>query len=271
MQVRTFLVVIALSGGATVAKSQPPVILTESATTLGKGVVHLGLGFEYLTKTVSASDDIPSSLFRVLAGSVRHGVADNVNFDLLWRGGLFAGFESGARYFDWGDLSIWTTINFFPETERSPAVAIRTGIKLPNTRFAPSKLGNNQIDYHTQVLVSRWFGSTEIRTAVGFSIVGDPHTAASQDDLYSFQIAATFGVGEDDRLFAELFGRTGYQDHDDKVVSRVGFVGSTSFVNWSLFGLVKVAGSNRDFASAFDLSETWSVGLFFHKEIHVNL
>jgi len=271
MYFRTFLVAAAFAGGVTEVRTQPPVLFTESATTLGKGVMHLGLGFEYLTKTVTGTDDIPSSLFRVLMGSIRHGVADNVNFDLLWRGGLFAGFENGKQYFDWGDLSIWTTINFFPEMERSPAVAIRTGIKLPNTRFTPSKLGNNQTDYHTQVLVSRWFGATEIRTALGFSIVGDPYSAASQDDLYSLQIAATIGVGEDDRVFAEIYGRTGYHDHDDKLVSRVGFIGSTSFMTWSAYGLVRLAGTNRDFASAFDCSETWSVGIYFHKELHLDL
>ncbi|MEX2115560.1 MAG: hypothetical protein WEB37_01635 [Bacteroidota bacterium] len=271
MQLRAFLVAVALAGGITVARTQPPVILTESATTLGKGVMHLGLGLEYLTKTVSPTDDIPSSLFRVLGGSVRHGVADNVNFDLLWRGGLIAGFENGKKFYDWGDLSVWTTINFFAEKERSPAVALRTGIKLPNTRFTPSQLGNNQTDYHSQVLVSQWFGTTEMRTAVGFSIVGDPHSAASQDDLYSLQIAVTTGVGEDDRIFAELYGKTGYHDHDDKLVSRVGFVGSTSFMTWSVFGLVRLAGTNRDFASAFDCSETWSIGMFIHKELHLDL
>lgn len=271
MQLRAFLAAAALVAGAQEVKSQPPVLLTESATTLGKGVMHLGVGFEYLTKTVSPGDDIPSSLFRVLSGSVRHGVAENVNFDLFWRGGLFAEFEGGKRHFDWGDLSIWTTINFFPEKERSPAIAIRTGIKLPNTRFTPSKLGNNQTDYHSQVLVSRRYGSTEIRSAVGFSIVGDPYTAASQDDLYSLQFAVVFGVGESDLMFAELYGRTGYQDHDDKLVSRIGYSGFSSFLNWSLFGQVRVAGSNRDFASAFDCSETWSIGMFLHKELHIEL
>lgn len=266
------LMVVSLCFFAVVdADAQSPILMTESATTLGKGVMHVGTGVEYHTKTVPSSENIPSSLLRVLGGSLHHGVAENVNFDLLWRGGLFAGYNDGREYFDWGDLSVWTKINFFPETQSRPAIALRTGIKLPNTRFAPARLGNNQTDYHSQVLLSRRSGSTEFRMGVGFSIVGDPYSAGSQDDLYSLQVAGTFGVGEDDVVFAEVYGRTGYHDNDDKLVGRLGYIGMTTFINWSIYGLVRMAGSYRDFASAFDCSETWSIGVFLFREFQVDL
>jgi hypothetical protein len=263
-----FILMVVLVG---VAVGQSPIVMTESATTLGKGVMHVGTGVEYLTKTVPSSESIPSTLVRVLGASVHHGVAENVNFDLHWRGGLFAGFDNGKEFFDWGDLSVWTKINFFPETQSAPAVALRTGIKLPNTRFAPAKLGNNQTDYHSQVLISRRGEATEFRMGMGFSIVGDPYSAGSQDDLYSLQVAGTFDIGEGDFAFAELYGRTGYHDHDDKLVSRIGFVGSSAIVNWSVYGLVRLAGSHRDFAGAFDCSETWSLGVFLFKEFKIDL
>lgn len=261
--VAVLLVVVSLVRG------QSP-IMTESALTSGKGILTPGLGFEYLAKSVAPSQNAPQTLLRVLLAGLHQGVAENVNFDLQWRGGLFSQWGNGKRYFDWGDLSVWTKITFFKEKDGIPSFGIRTGVKLPNTRYVPSRLGSNQTDFHSQVLVSRRLTSVELRGNFTFSIVGDPNSAGFQDDIYSAQFAALLQITDHDRMFVELHGRTGYQDHDDKAVVRAGFVVEETFLTWTLYGSARLAGNSRDFGTAFDCSETWGVGLFLQKNIVVD-
>ncbi|MBI4417994.1 MAG: transporter [Ignavibacteriales bacterium] len=264
-----FVMTVMFTWSINSAMSQDPVIVTESASTLGKGKMEMGAGVEYLTRSVDPSEDIPSSLFRILVGSIRGGVSENVNFDLVWKGGLVAEYGSRKTMLEWGDLSVWTKINFFEETPYRPGLSFRTGIKLPNTRYSPGRLGNNQMDYHSQLLVSRGFDGYAIRWMAGFSIVGDPRTAGSQDDVFSFALASLLEVTEHMETFVELYGRKGYQDHGEKLVGRGGLTYSSSSWNWSVYGLVRLAGDHRDFAGAFEFSERWSVGFFASREITV--
>lgn len=265
------LVLIGLALVVQSGRAQNPVLFTESAMTLGKGNYVLGGGFEYLTRSVGPGDGIPTSMIRVLMISVLGGVAENVNFDLHWRGGLLARYDGGQSHSDWGDMVIWTKINFVEETASGPAFALRTGIKLPSTRYTPGKLGNNQMDYHSQALLSRRFAGYELRGMVGFSIIGDPKTSGSQDDVFSVALASIVDVTESVDTFVELFARKGYQDHGGKFVGRAGVVGVSDRWTWNVFGLVRLAGDHQDFASAFDCSERWSIGILVTRSLTLDL
>ncbi|MEP0823080.1 MAG: transporter [Ignavibacterium sp.] len=268
---RTLFAGLALALAATNVCAQNPVFFTESPSTMGKGTIRIGLGIEYLTRDVSPSDGIPATLVRFLGGSIRGGVSENVNFDVIWRGGLLAGYGDGSSRFDWGDLFIWTKINLIGAVKGQTGLAFRTGIKLPSTRYNPGKLGNNQMDYHTQIIVSRSFGRHELRGMAGFSIIGDPQTAGSQDDVFSAAIASIHSLNEWLDIFVEMYGRKGYQDHDGKLVGRLGVINSSEAWTWSVYGLVRLAGDHYDFGSAFDCSETWSVGLFASRPVDLGL
>lgn len=262
---------LALVLGVTGMHAQNPVFLTESPSTIRKGRIHIGVGIEYLTRDVHPSDGIPETLVRFLGGSIRGGVSENVNFDMIWRGGLLARYADGSSRFDWGDLFLWTKINLLKGTNDQTGLAFRTGIKLPSTRYNPGKLGNNQMDYHSQIIVSRRFGPHELRGMAGFSIIGDPQTAGSQDDVFSAAIASIYAVNEWLDTFVEMHGRKGYQDHDGKLVGRFGLMSTSEAWTWSLYGLIRLAGDHYDFGSAFDHSESWSVGLFASRPVDLGL
>ncbi len=251
--------------------AQIPFILTETAAPLGKGKIDAGLGMEYLEKNRQPAPENPRSLFRIFVATLRHGVAENVNYDLTWRGGLFANLANGRRDFDWGDLSVWTKIALVREGTSMPALALQSGVKLPNTRYSPSRLGSNQMDFHTRALASKRWSYFEIRGNFGFSILGDPTSTGSQDDVYTLSFAGLQSVSENGRMFGEILAQTGYQDHDDKVVTRFGVMIEAKFLTWTVYGTARIAGNNKDFSTAFEHSENWSIGVFIQKSFHAPL
>lgn len=252
------------------ALGQRPALLTEHAGTIGKGRLGAGVGFEFLTKHQSAESTLPRSLLRVFLVSIHHSVAENVNFDLDWRGGLLATLGNGERNFDWGDLTVSTKITFVPERNGIPSFGLRTAVKLPNTTYLPHRLGSDQMDYHAHLLISKSFPDVEMRLNIGFSILGDPQHAGSQDDVYSVSAAALVPVDESTRLFAEFVGLTGYRDDDDKLVSRFGALVDLGPLEWNLYGSLRIAGNNRDFGTAFEHSESWGIGIILKKMFDVN-
>ena len=124
--------------------AQRPIMRTESALTLGKGKVQAGVGVEYFRKNIPPPPEFPQSVWRVFVLAWHQGVADNVNLDLDWLGGLSAKSSTGARSFDWGDLTVSTKITFFREQEHMPAIGLQNSVKLPNTSYIPTRLGSNQ-------------------------------------------------------------------------------------------------------------------------------
>ncbi len=251
------------------SQAQNLILQTEDALTLGKGKLQAGVGFEYLAKNRPPAPDLPRSLLRLFVVAMHYGVADNVNFDLDWRGGLLATFENGQHGSDWGDLIVSTRINLFHGQSSPTAVGLLTAVKLPSTSYLPHRLGSDQTDFYARLLLANSSPGIQTRMNVGLSILGDPKAAGSQDDVYSFYGAVLFPVGEATRLFTEMIGLTGYRDDDAKLVSRLGVAANTGLLEWNLFGSVRLAGNNRDFATAFDLSENWSIGIMVSKMFDV--
>ncbi|HAL55323.1 MAG TPA: hypothetical protein DCP63_02300 [Bacteroidetes bacterium] len=250
---------------------QRPMMMTQHASTLGKGHHELGIGFEYLEKHVSPSPDVPQSMLRLFVVAIHQGIAENVDFDLDWRGRLIAQLDDGKREFDWGDLTVSTKINFFRERGYVPSVGVRNAVKLPNTTYALARLGSNQMDFHSHVLLSKHVGNIQTRLNLGFSIIGDPRSAGEQDDVYSLGAAVLLPFRETHRLFFELHGFTGYEDHDDKLVGRLGLFLNTGGIEYRLFSSIRILGNNRDFATAFEGSENWSVGIMVTRAFKLHL
>jgi hypothetical protein len=263
-------VALLLSIIALPAFSQRP-ILTEGAPTLGHHRVRVAVGVEHYEKSRTSVHDAPLTMTRAFVLSVHHGVAENVNFDLDWRGGLFATMQNGERVSDWGDLWITTKINFVREGTAWPSVSTRNTVKLPNTRYLPHKLGSNETDYFGQLLLTKHTGSVEWRLNIGLGIIGDPESKNVQDDIYSAGIAALVPVSGATTFFVESVGFTGYFDGDDKLALRAG--GSTLLggleVHW--FGSARIGGQRRDTGAAFELSEDWGVGVVFRATFHLGL
>ncbi len=264
---RSLPVIILLVGVLSSAYAQRPVILTERAGTMGAGRVELGIGLEYFKKTEAPALDYPFSELRLMVAGAHFGVADNVDFNLDWRGGLLAHFPMGGSGFDWGDLMISSKIRILKEGSIWPAFGVRSSVKLPNTSYLPYRLGSDQTDVHLHVLMSKTWGHVLTAMNVGVGIVGDPLNPGRQDDMIMISSAAILPVSYASRLFLEIYGFDGHLDNDDKLMLRFG--GSTTIggLQWHAYGGVRLAGDNRDFATAFEASENWSVALFVIKHI----
>jgi hypothetical protein len=248
------------------APAQRPTIFTENATTLGKNKYNGGIAFEYLHKSSLQPLPFPRSLYRLFVVALHSGVAENVDMDLNWRGGLVGVRSDGFRSFDWGDLVVATKLLFFPQHDGIPAAGLRTSIKLPNSTYHPNRLGSNEMDYFTHLLLTQRWVKTELRCNIGFGIVGDPRVPGQQDDVYTLAIAGLFTVSETLKSFAEIAGMTGYQDNDDKVVVRCGISLEAEGLTWDVYGSARLFGNSLDFATAFDMSESWGIGMNIRKQ-----
>ncbi|MEK6565833.1 MAG: transporter [Bacteroidota bacterium] len=258
MNHKLFAIGLVVSTGTMLA--QQPTMHTESALTLGKGKVQAGLAVEYLRKNSPTLPDFPQSLWRVLVLGWHHGVAENVNFDLDWLGGLTASFPNGSRGFDWGDLMVSTKITFIRENESVPAIGVRTMVKLPNSSYAETRLGSNKTDFHSYLLLSKHFDDIETRLNLGFSIVGDPLNVNVQDDVYGFNAALITPIAAGAVFFIELVGFSGYTDHNSKLLSRYGMMLDFDVYECSIYSSFRAAGDDGDFGNAFEASENWSIG-----------
>lgn len=247
--------------------SQQPALATEAAQTLGARNVILGAGTGFFTKNHVPVPDVPQSEWRVGVLALRVGVADNVNFDVEWRGRLIARIDNGVRAYDWGDITIATKINVIDEDDAVPAFGIRSAVKLPNTAYFPHKLGNNQTDYYFQILVSKKLPVVELRTNIGLGIIGNPLSAGSQDDIYIISTAVILPTESLIRMYLEFYGFTGSFPNNDKLVARLGIVTEVWGTELSIFGSRRIMGSAADFGSAFEASEDWGVGIFLAKSL----
>jgi len=245
-------------------------MLTQSARTIGKGLIETGLAAEYLAKRTAPSPLLPKSEYRLFSTAFHYGVAGNVNFDLDWRGALVAYLEDGTRDTDWGDLFVSTKLMLLSETSSQPAIGIRSIVKLPNTSSVPYRLGSNQMDFSINALLSRDFGLVDFWLNIGFNIIGDPLTNNNQNDTYSGSTVAIIQAAPNLNFFLEVYGVTGYHDDDDKLLIRGGAVTNLIGLTWNVFGSVRPLGSNRDFGASFEASQDWSLGVAVFKEIRIH-
>ena len=269
MNYKFFAIGLFVSTGAMLA--QQPTMHTESAPTLGKGKVQAGLAVEYLRKSTPPPPEFPQSLWRMFVLSWHQGVAENVNFDLDWFGGLSASFPNGSRGFDWGDLTVSTKIMFIKENESVPAIGVRTVVKLPNSSYGENRLGSNKMDFHSYLLLSKHFDNIETRLNLRFSIVGDPLNINVQDDVYGFNAALITPIAAGARFFIELVGFSGYTDHNSKLLSRYGMMLDFDVYECSIYSSFRAAGDDRDFGNAFEASENWSIGFSITRTFGLSL
>ncbi len=261
---RGFLFILLLAVNISSAQQH---ILTREAQALDTGLIRVGLGTELLLKKSSPFPQAPKSLWKIPTFIVRAGVSDNVNFELDWSGRLQSTADSNGNGSDWGDLTISTLISFINESEATPALGMKTSVKLPSTSYLPYFLGSDQTDFYFFLLGLKRFDNFETRLNLGLGILGSPRELGSQDDIYIGSAAILFPLFTDGKMFIEGYGYTGYRDDDDKILLRSGITMTVSSFDVSVFGSVRIAGNNRDFAGAFLQSEDRSFGILLTKEM----
>ncbi|MFQ5797063.1 MAG: hypothetical protein ACE5H0_00055 [Bacteroidota bacterium] len=264
---RWVLVLVALHLVAT-SFAQRPVLVTEEPFTLGDGNQVIGLGFEYLRKSSSDEGISLSRLWKVPVLQVEVGLGERVNFQLHWRGGLFARSSDGANASDFGDLFLATKILILRETHGLPALGFKYAVKLPMTGDEKG-LGSDNTDFFGSLLFSRKIGIVASRLNLGIGILGHPRAQNAQDDIYTYGAALLLPIKQSVALFVETAGFFGPFEDDDKLVGRLGLQVRRFDLGWAAFGGVKLSGTPRDFSTAFELSERWGIGVFVSKDMQL--
>jgi hypothetical protein len=245
--------------------AQRPVLFTESPESVGDGQLSVGVGIEYLKKNTAVPVRAPLSLWRVptLRGYI--GIGDIVDLVVDWRGRLFAKQGTGRHVSDWGDVSLGTKINFLKETNSRPALGAMYLVKLPNTSH-DELLGSNEIDLFLSFLATKRIDRIQLRANIGLGILDDPDHPHTQLDIYTMGVAVTFPLAQEHRFFLEWTGFLGSHSDEAKFLVRSGVTLNILKTELSLFGSGRVRGDEKDFGTAFEYSERWSVGFFLRRE-----
>lgn len=201
--------------------SQQRPLVTERAETVRPGYLLFDIGLEILQDVVFPFSGLEGDLTRSGVLGVRMGVADNVELQILGTIQDTLNIEnrftapntsqlnfSGNSTSDVGDFTMATKVRLTEEGERWPAMASRFGFSMPNASNE-NGLGNDEINLFSSLLFQKQFGKLQVFTNLGLAILGDPVTSGSQDDLFTYGLAAVHPLGDEINLLVDASGRVG--------------------------------------------------------------
>jgi hypothetical protein len=195
--------------------------VTEFVEPVGGGKARLEFGFEFLQDAVFRLSGLKGDLTRLGVLGLRFGAGEAVEFQLVWPVRNFLNIHerfpspieddldfAGNSTSDFGDLLLATKFRVRPERGKMPSFGFRFGVQLPNASTEKG-LGTDTLGFLTGVLVEKTLGRTKILGNAGLTILGDPLSAGSQDDLFAYGLALVHGVSERLHLFGDIYGRAG--------------------------------------------------------------
>ncbi len=201
--------------------SQQRPLVTERAETVTRGHILFDIGLEFLQDAVFAFSGLEGDLTRIGVLGARIGVADNVELQVLGTIQDILNIEnrfmapntpqlnfSGNSTRDVGDFTMATKVRLTEEGERWPAMASRFGFSMPNASNE-NGLSNDEINVFSSLLFQKQFGKLQVFTNLGFAILGDPVTSGSQDDLFTYGVAALHPLADGINLVVDAYGRLG--------------------------------------------------------------
>ena len=109
------------------------------------------------------------------------------------------------------DVVIATKLRLVNEAAGRPAIGLRFATKLPNASNE-SGLGHDTTDFYASFLLGKTVKSVRMVGNVGLAILGDPVTAARQDDLLTLGVSTALAVTDGFELVAEYNGRMNLAD-----------------------------------------------------------
>ena len=194
------------------------------------------------------------------------GVGDVVDVVVDWRGRLFAKLGTGRRVSDWGDVSLGTKIHFLKETTSRPSLGAIYLVKLPNTSH-DELLGSNTTDFFLSLLAAKQFGDFHARVNLGVGILDHPDQPHTQADIFTMGLAVILPFAERNKFFFEWTGFLGSHRDQAKFIVRGGIEIKMVHTSWGIFGGFRIIGDERDFGTAFEYSESWSLGFLLRNEL----
>jgi len=146
---------------------------------------------------------------------------------------------SGNSTNDFGDLILGTKLKLAGEKGRSPAIAFKFAVELPNAKH-DSGLGTDQTEFYSSLLFKKRLGRSQILAEAGLAILGSPVLQGRQTDPFTYGIAAITSVRRGINLVAEISGRQGPPKrvgNENKSQVRAGIQFWTGRIRWDLGGV----------------------------------
>lgn len=212
------LLLIAL---APTAFAQQRPLVTERADTVEKGHLLIDAGVEFLQEAQFPLSGLEGELTRAGVLGFRLGASENVEIQILGIVQDILNVEqqhpapnssrltfSGNSTSDVGDFSFATKVRMRKESGGWPAIALRFGAELPNASNE-SGLGNDETNVFGSLLLQKKIGELTFFSNFGLVILGDPLTAASQDDLFTYGLAFLYPVHPRVQALLDFYGRAG--------------------------------------------------------------
>ena len=160
---------------------------------------------------------------------------------------------------------IATKLRLVNEAAGRPAIGLRFATRLPNASNE-SGLGHDTTDFYASLLIGKTVRAVRVVANAGLAIVGDPTTAARQDDLLTLGLSTVAAVTPRFALVAEYNGRMNLADSspipgaENRGVARAGLRvtrGSLRLDAAALFGA-----TTRDLDVGATAGVTWVFNAF---------
>ncbi len=210
---------------------------TELTDSVGAGVSRIELGLDFMQGVEYPFSGLEGDLTRIGNIGLRLGAGSGVELQAFWPAQNYLNINninSGAPNYpnldfggnstnDYGDLTLATKFRFKKESERSPAMGFRVGVKLPNASTEKG-LGTDETDVFGDFLIQKSFQGLTLAGNLGIAILGDPETSGAQDDQLSWGAAGIYSLTDMFRVFADLHGRVGPSGYgtEETVMARLG-------------------------------------------------
>jgi hypothetical protein len=216
---RTTLIAVLITLGATTVRAQQRPLVTEDPETVGAGRVLVEGGLDYATDVVYPASGLEGKLLRFPLIGFSVGVSSIAEIQI--DGGLYnrlsitghrrAPLASvvtalGSTTSDVEDIVIGAKVRIAPEGVRRPAFGFRFATKLPNAGNE-SGLGLDTTDFAASVLVGKTTRSVRIVGNIGMAILGDPTVGDRQNDELAYGLSLARALTNAVEVVGEINGR----------------------------------------------------------------
>ncbi|HXN21231.1 MAG TPA: hypothetical protein VOA41_00650 [Candidatus Dormibacteraeota bacterium] len=217
---RWFLLCIVVFGAAAAsgaAQNRPS--RTADAEIIEAGTLRAEVGFEFLQDIDFPLSGLSGDLTSVGVTNLRLGLGKIVEVQL---DGAIQNFldvkKHGVSYVpdlrlsdtnsthDIGDFSLATKIRMLSEAERRPALGLRFGFKLPNSKQSHG-IGTNTLNVFGLFIMQKHFGRLNIYGNSGLAILQAPNGKFSQNDELLYGTAFNYPVHRLVNVVGEVAGR----------------------------------------------------------------
>jgi hypothetical protein len=267
MPIFLVLLLLVFSLSSVGAQSRP--LQTERVMPVERGRLRLEIGVEHQWARSYSLSGLKGDLTRIGAIALRWGAGEIVEIQAhgviqdffriseSWQAPHSERLEfSGDRTNDFGDLMLAT--KFILKREGAvPAVGFRFGVELPNAQNE-SGLGSDETNAFAEFLFQKSVFQGELLGALGFAILGDPLTAAAQDDVVTYGIGMIYPLHTRLNAVAETTGRFGDTGlgTEPRAIVRLGTQIRARGLFWDTGVLFGFRQTDASFGLSFGLSRT---------------